>query len=155
MSRRIEIVSKHEHMLADSSYKAPKRATRGSAGYDFFNLTGESIIIKPGETSKPIPLFHKVKMNFDEVFELYPRSSFGFKKSTVLVNTVGIIDSDYYNNADNEGEIFVKFINHGIEDMVIEQGTALVQGIFKKYLLTEDDISIGGGVRKGGIGSTN
>jgi len=153
MTRSIEIVKRHYALREDKDYKMPSRATSHSAGYDFYNLTGEDILIPAGEWSKAITTFHKASMAQDEVLKIYPRSSFGFKHQTVLVNSVGIIDSDYYNNEQNEGEIYVKFWNYGDKEMVIPAGTAFCQGIFQKYLITDSD-SFDGQLRCGGIGST-
>lgn len=80
----------------------PQRATRGSAGYDFY--TPAAFTIKPGETVK-IPTGIRVEMEADWVLKCYPRSGLGFKYRLQLNNTVGIIDSDYY-YSDNEGHIF-------------------------------------------------
>ena len=92
------------------SYLLPKRSTKRSAGYDIASL--EKYILKPGE-SKVFPTGLKVSMNDDEVFNLYIRSSLGYKYNITLANSVGVIDSDFYNNIDNEGHFKVKLINHG------------------------------------------
>ena len=88
----------------------------------------------------------------DEVLEIYPRSSIGFKKGLMLINTVGIIDSDYFSNPDNDGNIGFKFKNLTDKEVVIEAGTRILQGIFKKYLVVDDDDT--DTERVGGIGST-
>lgn len=129
--------------------KLPKRATMFSAGYDFYSPI--DFVLKSGETIK-IPTGIRCKMDEDVVLMIYPRSSLGFKYRMMLENTVGIIDSDYF-NADNQGHIFIKFTNHGNKDLVVKKGDAFAQGIFTKYLLTCDDNVIV--ERKGGIGSTN
>lgn len=127
----------------------PRRATMYSAGYDIFSPF--DFMLKSGETIK-IPTGLRCKMNEDVVLMIFPRSSLGFKYRMMLENTVGIIDSDYY-NSDNEGHIFIKFTNHGNKELIVKKGTAFAQGIFINYLLTEDDdVSC---VRNGGIGSTN
>ena len=90
--------------------KLPKRATRGSAGYDFY--TPFNIILKPGETVK-IPTGIRAEMEEGWVLKLYPRSGLGFKFRLQLNNTVGIIDSDYF-YSDNEGHIFIKITNDTI-----------------------------------------
>jgi len=130
--------------------RLPGRATRGSAGYDFF--APFSFSLKPGETIK-IPTGIRVKMDDDWVFTLYPRSGLGFKYRLQMNNTVGIIDSDYF-GSDNEGHIFIKMTNATNEGKTIEvpQGTAFAQGIFLEYGITVDDeVSH---VRNGGLGST-
>lgn len=131
------------------SIKLPKRATLFSAGYDFFSPV--DFILKPNETLK-LPTGIRCKMDDDVVLMIYPRSSLGFKYRMMLENTVGIIDSDYF-NAENQGHIFIKFTNHGEKSINIKAGEAFAQGIFTKYYLTtDDDVNA---ERKGGIGSTN
>lgn len=130
--------------------KLPKRATKGSAGYDFyapFNIT-----LKPGETIK-IPTGIRVYMEENYVLKLYPRSGLGFKFRLQLNNTVGIIDSDYY-YSDNEGHIFAKVTNDSNENktVTIEKGTGFMQGIFVEYGITFDDDTTS--IRNGGFGST-
>ena len=136
--------------LVYDNLKLPKRATTGSAGYDFFSPVTFSL--KPGETIK-ISTGIRVKMQENFVLKLYPRSGLGFKYRLQLNNTVGIIDSDYY-NSDNEGHIFAKITNDSNEgkEVTIEGGTAFMQGIFLEYGITFDDDA--DGVRNGGFGST-
>lgn len=132
------------------SLRLPARATRGSAGYDFF--APFSFTLHPGETVK-IPTGIRVKMEEDWVLQLFPRSGLGFKYRLQLNNTVGIIDSDYY-NSDNEGHIFTRLTNDSNEGKVLEvkAGTGFMQGIFLQYGVTWDDSA--DGVRNGGFGST-
>ena len=127
----------------------PRRATKHSAGYDFF--LPFNIVIHPKVTFK-IPTGIKVEMESDDVLKLYPRSSLGFKYGLELVNTVGIIDSDYFNNEDNEGHIWLKMYNPSDEIIELKQGTAIMQGIFEKFLVCDDDSA--DEKRVGGIGST-
>ena len=89
-----------------------------------------------------------------EVLMIYPRSGLGFKYFTRLANSVGIIDEDYY-YGDNEGHIFVKIRNEGDKPLLIKQGEAFAQGIFTKFLTTDDDDLTEKKVRNGGFGSTN
>lgn len=128
----------------------PKRATKGSAGYDIF--APFSFVLAPGETIK-IPTGIRVKMDEDWALTIYPRSGLGFKYRLQMNNTVGIIDSDYY-NSDNEGHIFIKITNDTNEGKTVEvpQGTGFAQGIFLQYGITADDEA--DGVRNGGLGST-
>lgn len=128
----------------------PRRATRGSAGYDIF--APFSFSLAPGETIK-IPTGIRVKMDEDWVLTIFPRSGLGFKYRLQMNNTVGIIDSDYY-NSDNEGHIFIKMTNDTNEGRTVEvaQGTGFAQGIFLEYGITVDDDA--DGVRNGGLGST-
>ena len=92
-------------------------------------------------------------MEDDEFLMLVNRSSNPKKKNLVIPNSLGIIDADYYNNPDNEGEMMFAFYNFGTEPVKIEKGYALGQGIFIKYGKTEDDKAEG--ERTGGFGSTN
>lgn len=128
----------------------PKRATTGSAGYDFF--CPQDMTIAPGETVM-IATGIRVRMEEGWVLKLYPRSGLGFKYRLQLNNTVGIIDSDYY-HSDNEGHIFAKLTNDSRENKSVEltKGTAFMQGIFVEYGITVDDeVSQ---LRNGGMGST-
>ena len=130
--------------------KLPKRATRGSAGYDFFSPV--DFELKPGETIK-IPTGIRVFIESDWVLNIFPRSGLGFKFRLQMNNTVGIIDSDYF-YSDNEGHIFVKLTNDTNEGKTVSvaQGTGMVQGIFMQYGVTIDDDATE--VRNGGFGST-
>lgn len=130
--------------------KLPRRATAGSAGYDFFAPV--NFVLSPGETIK-IPTGIRVEMEESWVLKCYPRSGLGFKFRLQLNNTVGIIDSDYF-YSDNEGHIFVKLTNDTKEKktLCVEKGTGFMQGIFVEYGITIDDDVID--VRNGGFGST-
>lgn len=130
--------------------KLPKRATKGSAGYDFY--APFAIKLAPGDTVK-VPTGIRVKMEENYVLKLYPRSGLGFKYRLQLNNTVGIIDSDYY-YSDNEGHIFAKITNDSNEGKTLEiaEGTGFMQGIFVEYAITFDDDVVE--VRNGGFGST-
>ena len=130
--------------------RLPKRATSGSAGYDFYAPCG--ISLKPGETVKVLT---GIRARIDEgwVLTLYPRSGLGFRYRLQLNNTVGVIDSDYY-GSDNEGHIQAKITNDSREgkEMKLEAGTGFMQGIFLEYGITEDDDA--DEIRNGGFGST-
>ena len=130
--------------------KLPKRATKGSAGYDFY--APFDINLAPGETIK-IPTGIRAWMEEEYVLKLYPRSGLGFKYRLQLNNTVGIIDSDYY-YSDNEGHIFAKITNDSNENKTVNiaKGTGFMQGIFVEYGITVDDDATE--VRNGGFGST-
>ena len=130
--------------------KLPKRATKGSAGYDFYSPLDFSLA--PGETIK-IPTGVRVSMREDYVLMCFPRSGLGFKFRLQLNNTVGIIDSDYY-YSDNEGHIFIKLTNDSNEGktMQLAKGNGFAQGIFLPFGITEDDEVTE--VRNGGFGST-
>ena len=144
-SKDLEVVRK----IYDS-IKLPKRATKGSAGYDFFAPVG--IVLAPGETMK-VPTGIRCEMEYDWVLKLYPRSGLGFKYRLQLNNTVGIIDADYF-YSDNEGHIFAKITNDSNEGKTVEipAGTGFIQGIFLEYGITEDDDATE--IRNGGFGST-
>lgn len=131
--------------------KLPVRATQGSAGYDFFALYG--FTLQPGETIM-VPTGVRVRMNEGWVLELYPRSGMGFKFRMQLDNTVGIIDSDYY-DSDNEGHIFIKVTNDSNDGKILRVNSngAFVQGIFLPFGITFDDEA--SAVRNGGFGSTS
>ncbi len=126
----------------------PKRATKGSAGYDFF--APFDFTLAPGQEIR-IPTGVRCQMDDSIALFIFPRSGLGFKYSVMLNNTVGIIDTDYY-YADNEGHIQVKITNRGSKTLIMEKGKAFAQGVFLKYYLTDDDESAGD--RKGGFGST-
>ena len=128
----------------------PKRATTGSAGYDFF--APFDINLNAGETAK-IPTGIRVKIDEGWLLSLYPRSGLGFKFRLQLDNTVGIIDSDYY-FSDNEGHIFAKITNDSRENKAlhIPAGAGFMQGIFTEYGITVDDDATE--IRNGGFGST-
>ncbi len=130
--------------------KLPKRATSGSAGYDIY--APYDVTLAPGETAK-IPTGIRVFIEDGWVLKIYPRSGLGFKFRLQLNNTVGIIDSDYYNSY-NEGHIFIKITNDTNEGKTVEikAGTGFAQGIFVEYGITFDDDA--DGVRNGGFGST-
>lgn len=131
--------------------KLPRRATKGSAGYDVYSPI--AFTLKPGE-SILIPTGIRVRIEEGWVLKFYPRSGLGFKYRLQLNNTVGIIDSDYY-GSDNEGHIFCKLTNDSNEGktVAIEAGAAFMQGIFVEYGITYDDDTYD--VRNGGFGSTS
>ncbi len=128
----------------------PKRATKGSAGYDYFSPV--DIVLQPGETVK-IPTGIRCFMQDGWVLMNYPRSGLGFKYRLQLNNTVGIIDSDYVGSK-NEGHIMSKITNDTNENKTIEikKGTGFIQGIFMEFGICEDDEA--DAVRDGGFGST-
>ena len=133
-----------------NNYELPVRHSAKSAGYDIRSLNEG--IIKPGK-SMVFRTGLKVRMNKDDVLYIIGRSSLGYKYDVCLVNSVGVIDADFYNNENNEGHFSVKLINHGEKDFEVKIGDRICQGIFSKYLVTSDDKC--DKVRTGGIGSTN
>lgn len=133
-----------------ASIKLPRRATRGSAGYDFF--APFAFTLEPGASVK-VPTGIRAEMEEDWVLKLYPRSGLGFKYRMQMNNTVGIIDSDYF-YSDNEGHIIAKITNDSKEGKILEisAGMGFMQGIFLEYGITvDDDVRE---VRNGGFGST-
>ena len=129
----------------------PRRATSGSAGYDFFSTC--DVCLQPGESVK-IPTGIRAWMEDGWVLMLYPRSGLGYRYRMQLANTVGVIDSDYY-GSDNEGHIQIKITNDSREGkaLQIKAGEAFAQGVFTEYGITMDDETVG--TRNGGFGSTS
>lgn len=128
----------------------PSRSDDGSAGYDFF--IPKTITINPKESISFCTNI-KAMMQKDEVLMLYVRSSIGIKKHLMLCNGTGIIDSTYYNNPTNEGNIICALYNYGDEPVSLNAGDRVVQGIFMKYLITSGD-GVKSKKRTGGIGSS-
>lgn len=141
----------------------PERSTKNSAGYDFFALEDTEIPsfyqqllekVVSGEVLKPTLIKTGIKayMQEDEVLSIYNRSSNPMKKGLVLANSVGIIDSDYYSNPDNDGHIMFAFYNFLPFSVTVKKGDKIGQGIFTKFLKADDDCAKG--ERTGGFGST-
>ena len=130
--------------------KEPKRATIGSAGYDFY--APFDIELKPGETIK-VPTGIRCEIEEGWVLTIYPRSGLGFKYRLQLNNTGGIIDSDYFSSS-NEGHIYIKITNDSNENKIvsIKEGEGFAQGIFLPFGITIDDDA--SEIRNGGFGST-
>jgi dUTP pyrophosphatase len=131
--------------------RLPRRATAGSAGYDFFSPT--DFELSPGETIL-LPTGVRAKMDDGWVLMLFPRSGLGFKYRLQLNNTVGVIDSDYF-GAKNEVHIMLKLTNDSNEHRTlrVNAGDAVAQGVFLPYGITVDDEA--DGAREGGFGSTD
>jgi len=162
----------------DTTLSLPARKTKESAGYDF--QVSEDIIVYPyqhlmtvmkNEHYKPYSLTEmadmtkrlctkptlistgvKCKLDPGTYLELSVRSSTPLKDWLILANGVGIIDADYYNNPDNEGQIYFQIINLSPFPIRLRKGDIIGQGIIKKYLTTDDDNA--DGIRVGGFGST-
>ena len=117
----------------------PERGTNKSAGYDFKSPIAFTIL--PGNVFK---LFTNIKvfMQDDEYLEIHIRSSIGMKKNLRMKNCIAIIDADYFSNEKNDGNIILCLLNEGKEAVVIFKGERIAQGIFKKYLITDDDTPI-------------
>lgn len=118
-------------------YQLPDRETRSSVGYDFKAI--DDFVIKPGEIKK-IPTGIKASFLSDEMLMLVVRSSMGFKYNVRMCNQVGIIDADFYNNATNEGHIWIALQNEGEKDYVVKKGDGICQGIFVKVLTCGETI---------------
>ena len=132
----------------------PERKTKYSAGYDI-EAAEDTVVpsFKKGMNPTLIKTGLKAYMKDDEVLMLYNRSSNPKKKGLILSNSVGVIDKDYYGNPDNDGHIMFAFYNIKDEDITVKKGDAIGQGVFQKYLVTDDDSAEG--ERVGGFGSTS
>ena len=148
--RGFEIAKGFENM----GINLPERKTKYSAGYDI-EAAEDTVVpsFKKGMNPTLIKTGIKAYMQDDEVLFLYNRSSNPKKKGLILANSVGVIDKDYYGNPDNDGHIMFAFYNIKDEDITIKKGEAIGQGVFQKYLITDDDSAEG--KRLGGFGSTN
>lgn len=176
MARGFKIVSKYEK----AGLTIPYRTTKKAAGYDFeaaVDFTLPSIWklnfikvlwqLRHGETSsatdldaaaktlKPflVPTGIKAYMNDDEYLMIANRSSNPLKRGLIFPNGIGVIDADYYDNENNEGEIFIQLVNMGIRDVQIKKGERIGQGIFTQYLTATDETEIKA-TRSGGFGSS-
>lgn len=149
--RKFEVVKRINESATsnDMIVKLPQRSTAKSAGYDFFVI--EDVVCKAHEITL-VKTGIKACFPDDEVLLLFNRSSNPKKKGLEIPNGVGVIDADYYNNPDNEGEIGGLFRNTLDEDVVLKAGEKMMQGIFVKYFVTDDDDATG--ERSGGFGST-
>ena len=160
--RGFEVVSKFKN----KDINLPVRKTNASAGYDFeaaeslivpsiWKVLAEKVFIgeATGLKATLIPTGIKSYMLDDEYLQLSIRSGTALKTGLILANGVGIVDSDYYNNPDNEGHIMFPVHNLGFRDKLIKKGERIGQGLFLKYLKVDDDIS--DGTRIGGFGSTD
>lgn len=153
--------------LCYENIKIPTRATKYSAGYDFYLPITISKLARGGSVLFPTGI--KVKLDNDCVLFLTPRSSLGIEYGMQLANTMGVIDADYYNNDNNEGHIWCKiqFPLNSIygknenymyfpqlnKEINLEEGTPFLQGIIVKYYTSDNDNV--DSERKGGIGSTD
>ena len=160
--RGFEIVSEFKK----KDINLPVRKTNASAGYDFeaaeslivpsiWKVLAEKVFIgeATGLKATLIPTGIKSYMLDNEYLQLSIRSGTALKTGLILANGVGIVDSDYYNNPDNEGHIMFPVHNLGFKDKLIKKGERIGQGLFLNYLKADDDMS--DGVRTGGFGSTD
>ena len=154
MMRQFQIIKDEELNKFNDLFKKediilPKRQTAKSSGYDFYLpydieiKSHEQVLIKTGV---------KVKVEDDEFLAIFIRSSMGIKKGLNLANQVGIIDSDYYGNIDNDGHIMIAVRNISDNNVSLKKGDRIAQGIIMKYFITSDDEAKN--TREGGFGST-
>ena len=177
MGNFFEVVTKYEN----AGIELPKRATKESAGYDLaaaqdyviqpYSSLMDDMRINGAVFLTPFPIDEianatkelkarptlvstGVKCHLDKgnYLELSVRSSTPLKYGLFMANGVGIIDGDYYNNSDNEGEIFIQLINTTPVPILIKKGNKIAQAIIKSYCTTENDETIE--ERTGGFGST-
>lgn len=146
MERKFEKICKYK----DVEVKLPQRSTKNSAGYDFFCLAHQTL---PPFKATLVKTGVKAKFPEDEVLLLFNRSSNPTKKNLILLNGVGVVDSDYFSNQDNDGEIGFMFYNMSHDYIFLEKGDKLGQGVFVKFNVTDDDAA--DGQRSGGFGSTD
>ncbi|MBP3263868.1 MAG: dUTP diphosphatase [Acidaminococcaceae bacterium] len=145
--RGFEKISKYENV----EFPMPARKTRTSAGYDI--CVPQDVALLPNRLVM-VPTGIKAYMQDDEFLGVHIRSSMAVKNGLRLINNVGIIDADYYNNPDNEGHIMLALENTGLQPLVLKKGERIAQGIFYKYLTTDDDKETEKAERGGGFGST-
>lgn len=137
----------------DKSINLPVRKTAHSAGYDV--EAAEDIIIPvyyPGIKPTLIPTGLKAYCQDDEWYMLANRSS-GPKKGFVMANSIGVIDSDYYENETNDGHFYFQYFNFSDHDIEVKKGDVIGQVIFQKYLTIDNDNATG--IRVSGFGSTD
>lgn len=152
--RKFEEVKREHLKFPDIETKLPERSDAHSAGYDFYSK--EHFILSPGEyycTWTDV----KAKMFYDNVLEIYPRSGLGSSKGIVIRNGTGIIDPSYYGCEKNDGNIGICLINTGDKIFEVNVGDRIAQGVFTRYLITDDDKFLNGvedTKRSGGFGSS-
>ena len=148
MGRYFEIV-KDEFRKNSGEIQLPTRATKNSAGYDFYSPI--NITINPNES---VMIWSDIKahMYYDNVLMLFVRSSMG-KHPVVIANGTGVVDGDYYGNADNDGNIGFRLLNLGSTPYEIKAGDRIGQGVFIKYGTVKNDTTTA--QRVGGFGSSD
>ena len=144
--RGFEIVSKY----LERNISLPVRQTKQSAGYDLSVAEDTGLLAKQVTL---VPTGLKAYMQSDEYLGIHIRSSIAIKQQLSLINSQGIIDADYYNNASNEGHILIAIYNHSSEAVQLPKGARIAQGVFYKFLTVDNEV-VGSSVRKGGFGST-
>ena len=132
------------------AFSLPERKTKHSAGYDF-HFPYNKIVLQPGEIIT-FPTGVKAKIKDEWFLGLYPKSGISFNYGIRLIDTISVIDADYFNNIDNEGDIIIKLVNNGSQPFTISRNQCIIQGIFKEYGITDNDNAKD--IRTGGLGST-
>lgn len=145
--RGFEVVSAY----AGKGVRLPQRKTGASAGYDI--EAAADVVLQP-QAVAIVPTGVKAYMQTDEYLGIHIRSGFSIKNAVSLLNGQGVIDADYYDNAENEGHILIAMFNHGKEAVRIARGTRVAQGVFYRYLTADGDAAGAGALRRGGMGST-
>ena len=147
MNRYFEVVSDNFRKNS-GDIKLPTRATKHSIAYDFYSPVDVTI-----ESMKSVMIWTDVKAKFnpDEALLINVRSSMG-KQPIMIANTQGWIESDYYSNPDNDGNIGIRLFNLGTESYIIKVGDRIAQGMFIKYLTADNGNT--DNTRQGGFGSS-
>lgn len=148
--RGFEVIKDEHRKHSDVEIQLPTRGDSRSAGYDFYS--NETVTLQPKQSH----LFWtdvKSYMLDNEVLSIHVRSSIGTKKDLMLKNTTGIIDSSYYENPSNDGNIGICLVNMGDKIQKIEKGERIAQGVFTKYLIVDEDTCLKS-ERTGGFGSS-
>lgn len=144
------VVAHGKQVIIQEDTQLPVRADDRSAGYDFYSPIDFTLL--PAQKTI-ISSNVKAYMQEDEVLKMYPRSSMGIKQGLMLSNTTGIIDSSYYENPTNDGNIGLALLNSSGRAIQIKRGDRVAQGVFQKYLKADDDNTLSD-ERTGGIGSS-
>lgn len=148
--RRFEIV-KDEFIKYDAKeITLPKRATKTAVGYDFYSPI--DVLIKAGGSQL---IWSNVKAMFEDDVALILAVTSGMgKRNLTLANAIGVIESDYYGNISNDGNLGFRIHNFGKEDYQIKKGDKIGQGMFYHFLTVDNEEEITT-VRTGGFGSTD
>lgn len=151
-TRGFEVVKDEMRKNKGVEITLPKRGTKHSAAYDFYSPI--TFTVEPNGKSPIIALDVKAYMQENEVLLLFVRSSIGIKKGLILSNGTGVIDSDYYSNESNDGNIGASFINTTNKPVTVEAGERIIQGMFVNFLTVDNENTDELETRSGGTGST-
>lgn len=131
-------------MITKGKIEKPRRATKGSAGYDFFSP--DTYVLTPGKWTM---IDTGVRLTDDDVGDWFmmivPRSGLSNKVGFRIRNTVGIIDMDYRDT--------IKAMVTVDEPYTLQRGERFMQGIILPFGTFKDEIEPTE-ERKGGHGST-